>query len=76
MKREIEIERFKAVDEDGNQHTIICYQATIESNLMNGSVGVTKGLKKYVTSTYEPVDAIDSETFKIITTDQIVRKIS
>ncbi len=75
MKRKEEIDRFTAVDEDGNEFTIICLQTVRESKTLDGKISRTRGLKEYITSFGVPVNAIDSKTFQIVTTNQIIRKL-
>lgn len=76
MKYKEEIDRFIAIDDNGNEFTIICFQTIIESKTLDGKVSKIKGLKEYLTTSGTPVNAIDSKTFKIVTTNRIVRKVS
>ena len=72
---EREIRRFQAASDDGDVFTVIEYQNFIERRLLSGDTSITKGLKRLVLSDGSRVNQIDPETFKIVQTDQIIRKI-
>jgi len=69
MGREVEIGRFPVKTNDGKEYTIIRYQEYISS-----SSGEIPGMKRFRTSDGLDVTYIDSETFKIIVTNETVRK--
>ena len=71
-----EVDRFKAADENENEHTIICLQKVSEIKTSDNTISTSRGTKKFFTSDGDPVDAIDSETFQILKTDQIIKKTS
>ena len=76
MNREIEIEKFKAKAEDGQEYTIVVFQQFISAAHLTDPQAEIPGSKRLVTSTgliVTPGD--DSESFKIIQTNQIVRKV-
>lgn len=76
-KRWEEIDRFETIDEDGDKNTVVCYQRVIETRKLDGSISAIRSrLKEYRTVSGAHVNALDSETFKIVETDQIVRKIT
>lgn len=74
MNHQEEVDRFIAVDEAGNELTIICLQTMIESKLLDGSTSRINRLKEFITIPGDRLNVIDSESFKIVTTNQIVRK--
>jgi hypothetical protein len=69
-----EIERFLAKTDKGREYTIILYQEHIHTEDFKGSQDI-EGPTRYLTSTGRLVNRIDSETFQIVETDEIVRKI-
>jgi hypothetical protein len=71
-----EITRFRAADEEGNEITVICVRTITLSRTLDGKEARVRGLKEYMTTSGEPVTPIDSETFKVVTTDQIIRRIA
>ena len=66
--------RFVARSESGKEYIIIEFQGYIQFDCCN-SPQELEGLFSYLTSNGDPVDRIDSETFKIVKTDEIVRKV-
>jgi hypothetical protein len=76
MEREVEINRFKAKSEDGKEYTIIEYQEEHDVTSMPSEYREwLPGLKRLATSDGLAVNYIDSETFKIVSTDEIIRKV-
>jgi len=76
MKREVEIERFRAKAKDGREYTIVVLQQFISAAHLTDPQAEIPGLKRLITSTglvVTPDD--DPESFKILQTDQIVWKI-
>jgi hypothetical protein len=72
---EQETRRFRAVSDDGEEFVVIEYQRIIEHKLLSGATSVTKGLKRLALSDGSSVNQIDPETFKVVQTDQLIRKI-
>lgn len=75
MSREVEIERFKVRSDQGVEYTIIMYQSFIPAPSPDDRNGEIKGMKRLVTSSGLTVNYIDPETFKILQTNEIVRKL-
>jgi hypothetical protein len=75
MKREIEIGRFLAKSESGEEYIIIEYQEYVSAATMGNPHAEVAGLRSYFTSTGLHVNYIDSETFKVVETDEVVRKV-
>ena len=75
MDREIETDRFRVRSESGEEYTIIEYQKMISFAHYQDLGAEKPGMKRLVTLDGSPVTYIDSETFKIVGTDEIVRKI-
>jgi hypothetical protein len=71
---EQETGRFRAISDDGQEFVVIEYQPIRETRTLSGT-SITKGLKRLVLSDGSSVNQIDPETFKIVQTDQIIRKI-
>jgi hypothetical protein len=72
---EREVERFTAVSDDGQRHTIIAMQEMIEVNAVGQHTWI-KGLKRMQLPDGSPVNYIDPNTFQIVHTDLIVRKVN
>jgi len=72
---EQQIDRFKAVSDDGTDFTVVIYQEMVVSRPLGGDVQYIKGLKRCALSDGRHVNMIDATTFKIVSTDQVIRKI-
>lgn len=72
---EEQIDRFKAASDDGTVFTVVIYQDMVESRQLGGDVQYIKGLKRCALTDGRHVNMIDATTFKIVSTDQIIRKI-
>ncbi|MBN1368327.1 MAG: hypothetical protein JW967_10425 [Dehalococcoidales bacterium] len=69
-----EIDRFKARTDKGKEYIIVQYQEYISTDSFDGT-GEIEGLKSIFTSTGLHVNFIDAKTFKVVETDEIVRKV-
>lgn len=76
MQREklVEINRFKARSDSGSVYTVVEYQTIIHFEGLS-SGGSMKGTKSLVLSDGRHVNYIDENTFKIVATDEIIRKV-
>lgn len=74
MNRDVEIGRFKVRAEDGTEYEIVEYQEYIPAGHQQDPVAEVKGLKRRETANGLHVTRVDSETFKIVEIDQVVRK--
>ena len=72
---EQESRRFKARSDRGKEFTVIEYQSIHEHKDLSGKISTTKGLGRFALNDGSTVVQIDSETFKIIQTDEIIRKV-
>lgn len=72
---EKEIRRFIAETDDGEKFTIIEYQNFTTHRPINGPSQTIPGLKRLTLLDGSHVNMIDEETFQIVQTDQIIRKI-
>lgn len=75
MPRTVEVDRFQARSDVGREYTIVIYQSFIPAPSHDDPHGEIAGMKSLFTSSGLDVRYIDSETFKIIKTNEIVRKI-
>ena len=75
MPREIEINRFKVKSDEGKEYTIIQYQEYIMDRKSADLTAEIEGFKRLTTEEELHVHAIDSDTFKIFETGEIVKKI-
>jgi hypothetical protein len=73
---EQEIGRFRAVSDDGEEFVVIEYQRIHENRFLDGKRSITKGRKRLALSDGSRVNQIDPETFKIVESNQVIRKIS
>jgi len=69
-----EIERFTAKTDEGKEYVIVLYQEYLHTEDFRGSQDI-EGQRQYLTSTGELVNRIDSKTFQIVKTNEIVRKV-
>ena len=70
-----EIDRFQVISESGNEHTVIVYQEYIDVSTHDDPNASIPGSKSGVTLEGYHVNFIDENTFKIVETDEIVRRI-
>lgn len=75
MKRMIETDRFVASGDSGIEYVIIEYQEIVSMAHQQDPSAEGSSLKRLVTSDGSPVIYIDAETFKIASTDEIVRRV-
>lgn len=75
MNRSIEIGRFQAVSGSGREYTILVMQDMIDASSHDHPHAEIPGKKSLVTSNGFAVNRLDAETFKIVETDEIVRKV-
>ena len=69
------IDRFEAVSDDGQQFTVDVYQDVTTTRTLNGAASQIRGLKRVALSDGRDVNRIDEKTFKIVSTDQVIRKV-
>ncbi len=72
---EIEKERFLAQDDAGRVYTVVIYQETREYRTLSGPSQTIEGALRATLSDGRSLDWIDAETFEIIDTDEIIRKV-
>jgi hypothetical protein len=70
-----EIRRFFAVADDGTEYVIVEHQEIIDAAHHGDKRAGLPGMKRLATLDGRAVNYIDSETFQIVETDEIVRKI-
>jgi len=69
------IDEFEAESDEGEIYTVLTYQRVIETRLLSGEVRESRGAKRFILNDGSPVNWIDEKTFKIVLTDQVIRKI-
>jgi hypothetical protein len=69
------VDRFLAVDDDGKEYTVFEYREIIEDNKLEAG-GPRLGLPRFALDDGSAVTLCDAETFKIVLTDKIIRKVS
>lgn len=69
-----EVDRFQAESDDGDVYTVVVFQEFIEFRSMTGN-DWKPGLRELKLLDGSHVNEIDSETFQILDTDEIIRKI-
>ena len=70
------IDTFEAVDDHGTFYTVHCFQEFIKTELLDGSISITKaGPPSLDIPEFGPVNSLDDNTFEIVRTKTIVKKI-
>lgn len=70
------IDTFEAVDDHGTSYTIHCFQEFIKTELLDGSISITKaGPPSLDNPEFGPVSSLDDNTFEILRTNTVVKKI-
>lgn len=69
-----EVERFLAKTDKGKEYIIVHYQEYLSTDDFAGHEEI-EGQEGYVTSEGLVVNRIDSETFQIVETNEVVRKV-
>jgi hypothetical protein len=72
---EQETNRFRAVAKDGEEFVVHEYQNITEHMDLSGKTSITRRLKRLALSDGSTVIQIDPETFKILQTDKLIRKV-
>lgn len=75
MPHEIEIDRFQVRSEEGKEYTIIKYQEYIMDRKSSDPTAEIEGFKRLATEEGLHIHTIDSDTFKIFETGEIVKRI-
>ena len=70
-----ETDRFECQDDNGNLHTVIEYTRYNVFNPIDGSSQEIEGSKSLNLSNGHSVNDIDGETFQVVETDLIIRKV-
>lgn len=68
-------DRIFCADDDGNRYLVVEYTKMITSRPLSGRSVTTPGPKDYRTSDGLGVNYIDEDTFKIVRTNTIVRRV-
>ncbi len=79
MKREErEVDRFAVKTDDGERFILVEYHVTTTTQNLDGNTSIAQGKSPAVLrlSDGRAVNFIDSETFQIVDTDQIIRKVA
>lgn len=72
---EKEIERFEAESDDGTIYTVVIIQEYRDASSMSNPNSWVPGLKRLELLDGSAVNSLDSKTFKVVATDEIIRKI-
>jgi len=75
MKREVETNRFLVKTDTGKEYALVEYQEYILAASFDDPHAEMEGMKSLSTSTGLHVTHIDSKTFKIVETNEFVRKV-
>jgi len=67
-----QISEFKLIDDQGSEFTIFEYQEVIENPSLKW---IKTGPNWFRLSDGTPVNKIDDDTFKIVTTDSVLRRV-
>ncbi|WP_256753316.1 hypothetical protein [Mesorhizobium sp. Mes31] len=71
----IESDRFQARSANGNIYTVIEHQNIIEMRMLDGTTQRAKGTRSLYLSNGQSVNHIDENTFQIVETDEIIRRV-
>ena len=74
-RRKVEVDRFVAKTDNGKEHIIIKYQEYISEKTVDGVVHEIEDLLLFITTDGFHVNSIDSKTFEVVETNEIVRKV-
>jgi hypothetical protein len=75
MPREVEIGRFKVRSDEGKEYTIIQYQDYMMDRKAADLAANIEGFKRLTTEEEFHIHAIDSDTFRIYETGEIVKRV-
>ena len=75
MSLEFVVDHFKVRSESGKEYTLVEFQEHISKSDDNGSGTPKEGYRRFATSKGIPAFQIDSETFEIFGSGQLVQKI-
>ena len=75
MNREVETGRFLVKTDEGKEYIVIQYQEFIPTSSFDNPNAEVEGLRRLATSTDLHVNYIDPNTFKVVETNEIVRKV-
>lgn len=70
-----ETDRFQAAGEDGRVFTVVERRIVSTATTLRGRTAERLGARDYVLSDGRDLNPIDHETFKIVLTDEIIRKV-
>jgi hypothetical protein len=70
-----ESDRFEAKDDGGRLYTVVEYQLIIESTPVSGPTSIMKGTKELFLANGHNVNYIDDDTFEVVETDTIIRRV-
>ena len=69
-------DEIEVVDEEGNEYTVFEYQEVMEKRSMTGpSEWIKTGPRWFRFRNGNPVNQVDDNTFKIATTDKILKRV-
>lgn len=74
-RTEKERSRFQANGESGRVFTVIEFEEYREIRSLNGPDQIVPGLRRISLADGSPLEVIDTDTFKIVETDEIIRKV-
>jgi hypothetical protein len=75
MSLEFVVDHFKVRSESGKEYTLVEFQEHISKSDDNGSGTPKEGYRRFATSKGIPAFQIDSETFEIFGSGELVQKI-
>jgi len=75
MRMRKEINRYRCIGDNGREYTVIEYQNVIRTQLKSGPPQDVLGTKDWCLSDGGEVNFADENTFQIVLTDELVRKI-
>lgn len=76
MQKKEETGRFAVEDDGGNRHAVIEYTNFTLFRPMSGGEQWLPGSRSFRTTDNEPVNMIDNQTFKLVMSEKIVKRVS
>jgi hypothetical protein len=74
-KREEKATSYLTENEDGVRFTVIEWVTVITSRPLSGPVSISKGARRWTLVDGSDVNYVDDNTFQVLKTDEILRKV-
>jgi hypothetical protein len=75
MKEEKKVESFWVMSDSGDEYKINVYRTIIRVPRRGGNYGYAEGMERLATDDGDHVNEIDDDTFELVSTGKILRRI-